>query len=123
MKSYTEWELVIDMGSLYEEMSELSDNRDANGDLLKGDRLYRLHVLADVPVSNFWSATAYSRETKSFIYNDLNRVELSRRICPACSRTKRAACISTSGPNLPQVSSPIGSRPVGESARRKGGLA
>jgi hypothetical protein len=51
--------------------------RDADGDLLSGKGSYRLKVPADVPVRDFWSVIAYSKETKAFIYNDAERVGLS----------------------------------------------
>jgi hypothetical protein len=40
---------------------------DASGDPLNGSRGYRLHVPADVPVGQYWSATAYDRETHTLI--------------------------------------------------------
>ncbi len=51
--------------------------RDADGGLLSGDGIYRLHVPADVPARDFWSLIAYSKETKAFIYNDADIVGLS----------------------------------------------
>ena len=44
---------------------------------MSGDADYKLTVSADVPVRDFWSIIAYATETRSFIYNDLNRVGLS----------------------------------------------
>jgi hypothetical protein len=41
--------------------------RDSSGALLKGDQTYRLHVPADTPARDFWSAIAYSMKTKSMI--------------------------------------------------------
>lgn len=51
--------------------------RDADGRLLSGTANYRLNVPADVPARNFWSVIAYSKRTKAFIYNDVDRVGLS----------------------------------------------
>jgi len=51
--------------------------RDSNGDLLKGDKKYKLYVPANVPARDFWSVIAYSKKTKAFIYNDQNIVGLS----------------------------------------------
>ena len=51
--------------------------KDADGEPLSGMANYRLTVPADVPVRDFWSIIAYEMETRSFIYNDLNRVGLS----------------------------------------------
>jgi hypothetical protein len=52
--------------------------RDSSGQLLKGTSLYRLRVPRDVPVRDSWSVTVYGKESKSYIANNLNRVELSR---------------------------------------------
>jgi hypothetical protein len=51
--------------------------RDQAGDLLLGSNSYRLRVPADVPTRDFWSVIVYSKDTKAFIYNDLNRTGLS----------------------------------------------
>jgi len=40
---------------------------DRNGEPLSGDRAYRLHVPQGVPVSQYWSATAYDRATHALI--------------------------------------------------------
>jgi hypothetical protein len=45
---------------------------DHSGSPLEGGNNYRLHVPADVPVSQFWSATVYSLETSSFFLNAPN---------------------------------------------------
>ena len=51
--------------------------RDADGELLSGKGVYKLRVPATVPASDFWSVIAYSKKTKAFIYNDIDRVGLS----------------------------------------------
>ena len=51
--------------------------KDADGAPLSGDAGYKLTVPANVPVRDFWSIIAYDFDTRSFIYNDLNRVGLS----------------------------------------------
>lgn len=51
--------------------------RDAKGKLLSGKQAYRLRVPAKVPARDFWSVIAYSKKTKAFIYNDIDRVGLS----------------------------------------------
>jgi len=56
--------------------------RDSDGALLKGDAHYRLRVPADVPARDFWSVIAYGKKTKAFIYNDLDRVGLSKYDMP-----------------------------------------
>jgi hypothetical protein len=42
---------------------------DHSGKPLEGGNNYRLHVPAEVPVSQFWSATVYSLKTSSFFLN------------------------------------------------------
>ena len=42
---------------------------DHSGKPLEGQRTYRLHVPANVPVREFWSATVYSLKTSSFFLN------------------------------------------------------
>ncbi|HMU01697.1 MAG TPA: DUF1214 domain-containing protein [Amaricoccus sp.] len=42
----------------------MTSKRDQNGDMLRADRNYTLHVPADVPVGQFWSVTLYSEETR-----------------------------------------------------------
>jgi len=42
----------------------MTSKRDSNGDLLRADRNYVLHVPADVPVGQFWALTLYSEETR-----------------------------------------------------------
>jgi len=51
--------------------------RDAKGKLLSGKGVYKLRVPATVPARDFWSVIAYSKKTKAFIYNDIDRVGLS----------------------------------------------
>lgn len=51
--------------------------RDSDGELLLGTANYRLRVPANVPARDFWSVIAYSKATKAFIYNDIDRVGLS----------------------------------------------
>ena len=45
---------------------------DHSGNPLEGGNNYRLHVAANVPVSEFWSVTIYSLETSSFFLNAPN---------------------------------------------------
>ena len=42
---------------------------DHSGKALEGQKTYRLHVPANVPVREFWSATVYSLKTSSFFLN------------------------------------------------------
>jgi hypothetical protein len=43
--------------------------KDENGNSLDGGGVYRLRVPANVPVKQYWSATAYDRSTHAFIRN------------------------------------------------------
>ena len=51
--------------------------RDADGELLSGNKQYKLTVPANVPVRDFWSVIAYGKDTKAFIYNQQDIVGLS----------------------------------------------
>lgn len=51
--------------------------RDSDGNLLSGTSGYKLRVPGKVPARDFWSIIAYSKATKAFIYNDIDRVGLS----------------------------------------------
>ena len=51
--------------------------KSADGEPLSAGSNYKLTVPANVPVRDFWSIIAYEFDTRSFIYNDLNRVGLS----------------------------------------------
>lgn len=42
----------------------MTTKRDSQGDLLRADKNYRLHVPKDVPVAQFWSLTLYSENTR-----------------------------------------------------------
>jgi hypothetical protein len=42
----------------------MTTKRDSNGDMLRADRNYKLHVPAKVPVKQFWSLTLYSENTR-----------------------------------------------------------
>jgi hypothetical protein len=43
--------------------------KDKNGESYDGSRTYRLHVPPDVPVDQYWSLTAYDRDTHALIKN------------------------------------------------------
>lgn len=51
--------------------------RDADGELFRGNQLYRLRIPADTPVIDFWSIVVYEVGTNAFIHNPKNRVGLS----------------------------------------------
>lgn len=42
----------------------MTAKRDQNGDLLRADKTYKLHVPKGVPVAQFWSLTLYSENTR-----------------------------------------------------------
>jgi hypothetical protein len=46
---------------------------DSTGAWLIGGNTYRVHLPPGVPVTMFWSLTAYDNETRSLIQNDLGR--------------------------------------------------
>lgn len=50
----------------------LIESKDKDGNGLDGSKTYRLHVPANVPTSQYWSATVYDRATHALIKN-LNR--------------------------------------------------
>jgi len=43
--------------------------KDKDGNSLDGGKMYRLHVPPNVPIKQYWSATAYDRETHALIKN------------------------------------------------------
>jgi hypothetical protein len=51
-------------GSFY-----LGANFDSSGQPLRGENTYRLHVPANVPVSQFWAVTVYNSETSALFLN------------------------------------------------------
>jgi hypothetical protein len=51
-------------GSFY-----LGANFDCSGQPLRGENTYRLHVPANVPVSQFWAVTIYNSETSALFLN------------------------------------------------------
>jgi hypothetical protein len=53
--------------------------RDKDGDSFDGGKTYRLNVPADVPVNQYWSVTAYDRQTHALIKN-MSRASRSSQI-------------------------------------------
>ncbi|MCY1359289.1 hypothetical protein D9M69_458490 [compost metagenome] len=51
--------------------------RDGQNRYLVGDKTYRLHVPAAVPVADYWSITAYDADSFNFVDNQLKRPSLS----------------------------------------------
>jgi hypothetical protein len=54
----------LSKGSFY-----LGANFDSSGQPLRGENAYRLHVPANVPVSQFWAVTVYNTETQALFLN------------------------------------------------------
>jgi hypothetical protein len=53
--------------------------KDKDGNDFDGSKMYRLRVPANAPISQYWSATLYDRETHALI-RDMKRPSRSRRI-------------------------------------------
>lgn len=67
-------------GYVYEGQIYLASYRDSNGDWLDGANNYRLHVLPNVPIANFWSITVYDVATRCLIDNDQEIADKSSRM-------------------------------------------
>jgi len=68
----------VGMGQVY-----MTTKRDNNGQLLRADKTYRLHVPANVPAKQFWSLTLYSEQTRRPYDNggtDISSVSLDSRM-------------------------------------------
>lgn len=53
--------------------------KDADGAWLSGENTYRLHVPANPPARQFWSATAYSEATRQMVVTEQGRPDISSR--------------------------------------------
>ncbi len=60
--------------------------KDANGEYLSGDRSYRMHLPAGVPVKLFWSVTVYDVETASGLDNGQRFPSINAMDNPATNR-------------------------------------
>jgi hypothetical protein len=61
----------------------MTTKRDNNGQLLRADKTYRLHVPANVPAKQFWSLTLYSEQTRRPYENggaEISSVSLDSRM-------------------------------------------
>jgi hypothetical protein len=50
-----------------EEETQIKVTIDAKGKPLEGDKNYKLHLQANIPVRNFWSVIVYDSQTKLMI--------------------------------------------------------
>lgn len=82
-------------------MFALRTLRDAAGEPLRGERLYRLRVPAHVPARESWSATVYGKETKAFLHNELDRVALSSHDRARMAHNADGSCDLYFGPEAP----------------------
>jgi hypothetical protein len=53
--------------------------KDSDGNWLSGSNSYKLHVPADPPVEQFWSATAYDEGTRQMVVTEQGRPDISSR--------------------------------------------
>ena len=60
------------VGSVY-----LSTYRDKDGDWLDGGTSYRLHVMPDPPMQQFWAVSVYDMDTRTFFRNESLKAEIS----------------------------------------------
>jgi hypothetical protein len=58
-------EKMVGIGSQYVEATT-----DSQGQGLDGSKTYKLHLLPDVPMKNFWSFTLYDNQTRSMLQTD-----------------------------------------------------
>jgi hypothetical protein len=92
-------------GSFY-----LMDIRDRAGEAFDGGKTYHLTVPANVPVTQYWSATVYDRATHALI-RDQKTVSRSS-LNSACKRMPTVRSTSISVQRLPRGRSGIGCRPA-----------
>jgi len=57
----------------------LVGQKDANGDILTGDKTYKFNVPANVPVEKFWSVTVYDATTGGTFFQGLPKVGISSK--------------------------------------------
>lgn len=57
----------------------IASYKDADGAWLSGENTYRLHVPANPPAKQFWSATAYAEGTRQMVVTDQGRPDISSR--------------------------------------------
>ncbi len=75
--------------------------RDSKGRLLQAGKNYRLHVPADMPVSQFWALIVYDTATYAFIYNPLSRVGRSSHDRPSMKLNDDGSVDLYFGPKAP----------------------
>jgi len=74
---------------------------DSEGRLFKGDHTYHLRIPADIPTEDFWSITMYSKATKSFIENKLDKSGVSSYESSSLRRNADGSVTITMGPVAP----------------------
>ena len=84
--------------------------RDKDGDTFDGAKTYRLTVPPNVPVEQYWSITAYDRQTHALI-KGMPRASRSSQF-PNCRRTPTARSTSTSDRRRRPKRTRTGCRPI-----------
>ncbi|MGX1743226.1 DUF1254 domain-containing protein [Bosea sp. NPDC055353] len=77
----------------------LMANKDKDGNVFDGSATYRLKVPADAPVRQYWSATAYDRETHALIKN-MDRASVAS-ITPGIQKNADGSVDVYFGPKAP----------------------
>lgn len=77
----------------------LMTNKDKDGNALDGASLYRLTVPPNAPVKQYWSATAYDRETHALI-RDMSRASVAS-ISPGVAKNPDGSIDVYLGPKAP----------------------
>ena len=103
--------------------------RDADGDFLDGGKSYRLHLPANIPAANFWSATVYEALTASGLDNgqplpSLNSMVAVRRYGERFShvRSVRTGTLAVGQPSaLHALASPRPIHPAQDDSRARRG--
>lgn len=77
--------------------------KDGNGRTLDGGKTYRLKVPANAPVSQYWSATVYDRQTHTLIRN-MTRAGRSSQ-SPGLEKNPDGSVDIWFGPKAPRIGS------------------
>lgn len=57
----------------------IASYKDSDGNWLSGENTYKLHVPANPPAKQFWSATAYDEDTRQMVVTEQGRPDISSR--------------------------------------------